>query len=101
MSDQIATSTLLRYRGFLAVRADRQAGAQRARQRDTGRDEHCNPKAPHKGLIQDFLEGEYAELDGCRCPWLSRLRQAGVVTARQLLALWHLLLNNFKFSEVG
>jgi hypothetical protein len=47
---------LLRYRGFLALRADRQAGAQCARQRDAGRDEHCNPKAPHKALIQDFLE---------------------------------------------
>jgi hypothetical protein len=38
------------------LRADHQAGAQRARQRDTFRDEHCNPKAPHKGLIHDFLE---------------------------------------------
>jgi hypothetical protein len=30
---------------------------------------------------------------------LSWFRQAGIATARQLLALWHRLLNNFKFSE--
>jgi hypothetical protein len=46
------------YKAFCVAlwRADRQAGAQCARQRDAGRDEHCNPKAPHKALIQDFLE---------------------------------------------
>jgi hypothetical protein len=41
--------------------------------------------------------GEYAEFDG----WLSRFRRAGRATARQLLALWHRLLNNFKLSKIG
>ncbi len=45
-----------RYRGFLALRADHQDGAQRARQGETGRDEHRNPKAPHEGLVQDLLK---------------------------------------------
>jgi hypothetical protein len=44
-------------------------------------------------------EGEYAELDGYTRSWLSRFRQAGVATARPLLALWHRLLDNFKLSK--
>jgi hypothetical protein len=32
--------------------------------------------------------------------WLSRFRQAGASTARQLLALWHRLLHNFKLGKV-
>ncbi len=49
----VTTSKLL---GIPALRADHQAGAQRARQGETGRNEHCNPKAPHEGLVQDLLE---------------------------------------------
>src|ERR1700731_2629177 len=46
-------------------------------------------------------KGDYAEFDGYPRSWLSRLRQAGVATARQLLALWHRLLNNFELSKIG
>src|ERR1700730_9254688 len=49
----VTTSKLL---GILAWRADHQAGAERARQGETGRDEHRNPKAPHEGLVQDLLK---------------------------------------------
>jgi hypothetical protein len=34
-------------------------------------------------------------------PWLRRFRQGGVATARQLLALWCWLLNNFNLDKVG
>lgn len=50
-------------------------------------------------FFKPALDGEYAEFDG----WSSRFRRSGFLrraTARQLLALWYRLLNNFKLGKV-
>ncbi|PZR80664.1 MAG: hypothetical protein DLM68_19300 [Hyphomicrobiales bacterium] len=67
---------------------------------ETRRNEHCNPKAPHEGLIQDFLEHPpLLALDLWRHLRLGKLRHLRIQGAPNFG--WHLQFGQARVDPRG